>query len=309
MPHRKHIPILPAGEPESAERRAFLKIMAASMALAGAGCSGPPQEVIVPYVKMPEMMVPGKPLYYATTFMHRGYAHGVLVEGDMGRPTKVEGNPNHPASLGATGVFAQASVLQLWDPDRSQTVRQGDALSTWEEFKPVVLAQRAKWDADGGAGLRILTGTITSPTLADQLAALLARYPNARWHCHDPLHDDAERLLDHRRVGPLQIEHRVDAALGEPALEATGDAPGLARRIRGEDALLMLDGVAAPVADAVEVGALLRPVIRQLRQDSARAESDRDGQADVASDNPSNRAPEGGEVRAILVDFQEALVD
>ena len=116
---RLYIPITSiSDEPQSAKRRTFLKIMAASIALAGGGCSGPPQEVIVPYVRMPEKMVPGKPLYYATAFMHRGYAQGVLVESDMGRPIKVEGNPHHPASLGATGVFAQASVLQLWDPDR-----------------------------------------------------------------------------------------------------------------------------------------------------------------------------------------------
>ena len=136
MRHRPFIPVVPANdELTSAERRTFLKIMAASLALAGAGCSGPPQEVIVPYVRMPEEMVPGKPLYYATAFIHHGYAQGVLVESEMGRPTKVEGNPEHPASLGATGIFAQASVLQLWDPDRSQTVQRGDALSTWEAFK------------------------------------------------------------------------------------------------------------------------------------------------------------------------------
>ncbi len=104
------------------DRRAFLKTMAASAALAGGGCSGPPQEKILPYVQMPEMLVPGQPLFYASSFVRRGLAHGVLVESNMGRPTKVEGNPQHPASLGATDVFAQASILQLWDPDRSQAV-------------------------------------------------------------------------------------------------------------------------------------------------------------------------------------------
>src|SRR6185312_2533381 len=102
------------------DRRAFLKLMAASAALAGAGCSGPPQEKIVPYVQMPELMTPGLPLYYASAFVRRGIAQGVLIESNMGRPTKIEGNPRHSASLGATDVFAQASVLQLWDPDRSQ---------------------------------------------------------------------------------------------------------------------------------------------------------------------------------------------
>ncbi|RZI44015.1 4Fe-4S dicluster domain-containing protein [Herbaspirillum sp. HC18] len=214
MTYRPRIPVVPiCDEPQSAERRAFLKIMAASMALAGAGCSGPPQEVIVPYVQMPEKMVPGMPLYYATAFMHRGHAQGVLVESNMGRPTKVEGNPHHPASLGATGVFAQASVLQLWDPDRSQAVRRGDALSTWDAFKTALSAQRATWDANGGDGLRILTGTVGSPTLAAQLETLLQRYPRARWHCHDPLHDDdafeAARLAFGR---PVDMLYRFDRA-------------------------------------------------------------------------------------------------
>ncbi len=194
MPRHPTIPIAThpadAAEAHDAQRRAFLKIMAASMALAGAGCSGPPQEIIVPYVRMPEQMVPGKPLFYASAFMRGGHAHGVLVESNMGRPTKIEGNPHHPASLGATDIFAQASVLQLWDPDRSQTVFRNKEISTWEAFEGALLLQRSKWDVDGGAGLRILTGSTSSPTLADQLAQLLARYPNARWHSYDPLHDD-----------------------------------------------------------------------------------------------------------------------
>lgn len=237
---RPSIPILPAasdasGEPQSAQRRAFLKLMAASVALAGAGCSKPPQEAILPYVDMPENMVPGKPLYYATAFVHRGYAQGVLVESNMGRPTKVEGNPHHPASQGASGVFAQASVLQLWDPDRSQTVRQGDALSTWDAFKSALSKQRTAWDADDGAGLRILTGTITSPTLAAQLATLLQRYPNARWHCHDPLHDDGAQEAANLAFGrPADMLYRFDRAAIVLGIDADpfGDWPGHLRYAR-----------------------------------------------------------------------------
>jgi hypothetical protein len=151
--------------------------MAASTALAGTGCSGPPQEEILPYLQMPERLVQGRPLFYATAFMHRGYAQGVLVESNMGRPTKVEGNPRHPANLGATDVFAQASVLQLWDPDRSQAVYGGGEILSWESFEGALLAPLSTWDSNGGAGLRIQTGTVTSPTLSDQLTALLKRYP------------------------------------------------------------------------------------------------------------------------------------
>ncbi len=205
------------------------------MALAGAGCSGPPQEVIVPYVRMPEELVPGKPLFYATAFVHRGLAQGVLVECDMGRPVKVEGNPHHPASLGATSVFAQASVLQLWDPDRSQAVRRAGALSTWDAFKRALLDQRAEWDAKGGDGLRILTGCVGSPTLVAQLDAFLKRYPKARWHSHDPLHDDAAFDAAQLAFGkPVDMLYRFDRAAVVLSLDADpfGDCPGGVRHAR-----------------------------------------------------------------------------
>jgi molybdopterin-containing oxidoreductase family iron-sulfur binding subunit len=216
-------------------RRAFLKIMAASAALASAACSGPPQEKIVPYVQMPELMTLGQPLFYATAFMRRGLAHGVLVESNMGRPTKVEGNRDHPASLGATDVFAQAAVLQLWDPDRSQTVYNGNVLSTWEAFKTALLQQRSEWERNGGASMRILTGTVTSPTLADQLATLLKQYPNARWHRYDPLHDDnaweAAQLAFGRPVDQLFQLDRADLVVTLDA-DIFGDWPGSTRYAR-----------------------------------------------------------------------------
>ena len=127
------VPLPEAGD--LAGRRQFLKLMAASLALAGVtGCTAPPAEKIVPYVRAPEDLVPGKPLYYATAFTLGGYALGVLAESHMGRPTKIEGNPEHPASLGATDAFAQASVLGLYDPDRSQTVMYRGRISTWDHF-------------------------------------------------------------------------------------------------------------------------------------------------------------------------------
>ena len=118
-----------------AERRRVLKLMAASAALATAACSGPPEERIVPFAHAPEEEVPGKPLFYATSVSSSGYGMGVLVETNGGRPTKVEGNLLHPASLGATDVFAQAAVLQLWDPARSQTLLQRGQLASWLAFQ------------------------------------------------------------------------------------------------------------------------------------------------------------------------------
>src|SRR5438093_4926768 len=122
-------------------RRRFLQLMGASLALGGlAGCTRQPSESIVPYVKQPEELVLGKPMYFATAVSLRGYANGVIVESHEGRPTKVEGNPEHPASLGATDVFGQASVLDLHDPDRQQALRSPDRIRPWSAFRDVVRA-------------------------------------------------------------------------------------------------------------------------------------------------------------------------
>ncbi len=172
-------------------RRRFLQLMGASLALAGlTGCAVQPDEVIVPYVKPPEGIIPGKPLFFATAMPMGGSALGVLAESHMGRPTKLEGNPDHPASLGATDAYAQASILTLYDPDRSQTVSYRGDITTWSSFtnaaQSVVESQRAS----GGAGLRVLTETVVSPTLADQLRSLLIGFPSAKWHQYEPVNRD-----------------------------------------------------------------------------------------------------------------------
>ncbi|MGA0368290.1 MAG: molybdopterin oxidoreductase, partial [Kiritimatiellia bacterium] len=114
-----------AEEAGGVDRRSFMKLMGGSAALAGlAACTRQPKELIVPYVKAPEEIVPGKPLFYATARMFGGFAQGLMVESHMGRPTKVEGNPLHPSSLGATDTFPQASVLDLYDPDRQPGIRK-----------------------------------------------------------------------------------------------------------------------------------------------------------------------------------------
>jgi len=174
-------------EAASLDRRDFLKLLGASLALAGlAGCSHPPRTQIVPYVHKPVGQVDGLPRYFATTLTRAGYAHGVLVRDDMGRPTKVEGNPQHPASLGGTDIFAQAAILQLWDPDRSQSVMRGNSVASWDDFAAALAERVAHFDTNGGEGLRLLIGPATSPTLAAQLAAFEKRFPNARWHVDDP---------------------------------------------------------------------------------------------------------------------------
>ncbi|MFN0156963.1 MAG: TAT-variant-translocated molybdopterin oxidoreductase, partial [Bacteroidota bacterium] len=171
---------------EGYSRRSFLKIMGASLALGGlSACVKQPDEKIIPYVKQPEILVPGKPLHFATAIQHGGYAQGVLVKSNMGRPTHIEGNPDHPASLGASDVFTQASILSLYDPDRSQVVSRNGSISTWGKFFDALQTQLNVQRALKGAGLRILTENVTSPTLGNQFRTLLMQFPEARWHQYE----------------------------------------------------------------------------------------------------------------------------
>jgi molybdopterin-containing oxidoreductase family iron-sulfur binding subunit len=177
-------------------RRQFLVLMGASLALAGiTGCSPrpAPAEKIMPYVRQPEGMEPGKPLTFATPMTLAGASIGLLVRSNEGRPTKIEGNPHHPASLGATDVFAQASLLGLYDPDRSQTVTYRGHPRAWsafvEQFQTAIAAQRKR----RGAGLRILTEAVGSPTLAAQIETVLADkdFAEAKWYQFEPAVSDA----------------------------------------------------------------------------------------------------------------------
>jgi molybdopterin-containing oxidoreductase family iron-sulfur binding subunit len=171
--------------PQGLDRRRFLQLMGASFALAGLGaCTRQPVESIIPYTKSPEEIIPGKPLYFASALTLGGYATGVLVESHMGRPTKLEGNPEHPASLGATDRFAQAAMLDLYDPDRSRTVLHLGRIRSWEAFlrqlEPALQAQEGLQ----GAGLRILAaGIATRPCRAMASAAPASPPSVATWRC------------------------------------------------------------------------------------------------------------------------------
>jgi molybdopterin-containing oxidoreductase family iron-sulfur binding subunit len=168
-------------------RRNFLKLMGASLALAGlSACTRQPNEHIAPYVRQPEDLVPGRPLFYATATTLGGVAQGVLAESHEGRPTKIEGNPEHPSTLGACDVFSQASVLSLYDPDRSQALLHNGEIRSWGDFLGGVRSVLAAQRANGGAGIRILTETVTSPTMAAQFASLQKLYPQAKWHQWEP---------------------------------------------------------------------------------------------------------------------------
>jgi molybdopterin-containing oxidoreductase family iron-sulfur binding subunit len=182
------------------ERRTFLKIMGASLALAGlSGCVIQPPEKIIPYIKQPEEEVPGRGLWFASAFTLGGVATPVLVRSNEGRPTKVEGNPDHPSTGGstATDIFSQASILSLYDPDRSQTPLYRSETRPWTAFVAEIRGLIEK-ENDGirakkGAGLRFLTETITSPSLAAQLKQILTDFPEAKWHQYEPVNRDNAR--------------------------------------------------------------------------------------------------------------------
>lgn len=195
----------------SLSRRDFLSLMGASLALAGmTGCVKQPLEQIVPYVVQPDNIVPGKPKFYATAMTFAGYAIPLLVESNMGRPTKIEGNPQHPASLGGSDIFSQASLLDLYDPDRSQTVTYQGETSSWFSFigaiHPTLLTRPDQQ-------IRILTQSVSSPTLSNQLQMLLAKYPNARWHQWEPVNRDLVRAGSKLAFGEyVETQYKLENA-------------------------------------------------------------------------------------------------
>jgi MoCo/4Fe-4S cofactor protein with predicted Tat translocation signal len=176
--------------PEGVTRREMMMLLGASLSLAGlAGCRRPVEE-IVPYVTAPEEIVPGIPRYYATTMPFGRSAHGLIVESHEGRPTKIEGNPNHPASLGASNTRIQASVLGLYDPDRSQSVMLKGTRTSWNDFVMAWGKLSEAHAADGGASLAVLSESFSSPTLARLASEFRARYPKAIWATYEAVSDE-----------------------------------------------------------------------------------------------------------------------
>jgi len=179
-------------DPET--RRSFLKVMGASLALAGvSGCAIRTPEKIIPWVKSPENVVPGRPQFFASAMTVGGLGTGILVESHAGRPTKIEGNPEHPASLGSTDIFMQAATLSLYDPDRSQVVLHEGEVGTWDDFIQALTAEMNRLRGKKGAGLRLLTETIGSPSLGGQIRELLAAFPEAKWHKYEPTSRDGAK--------------------------------------------------------------------------------------------------------------------
>ncbi len=216
-------------------RRNFIKLMGASLALAGlTACTRQPIELITPYARQPEELVPGKPLFFATAMPMGSSATGLLVESHEGRPTKIEGNPDHP-SQGACDVYAQASVLGLYDPDRSQALTLEGEIRSWGAFLGAVQQTINQQKSKRGAGFRILTETVTSPTMAYQIQELLKVYPEAKWHQWEPAGAHSSRAGAQLAFGqPVNTVYNFSAADVVVALDSDflSSGPGSLRYTR-----------------------------------------------------------------------------
>ena len=227
----------PSELPDGVSRRDMMLLLGASMSLAGlTGCVRRPVEEIVPYVTAPEEVLPGVPLRYATTMPFRRSAYGLIVESHEGRPTKIEGNPAHPSTLGASNSIVQASVLGLYDPDRSQSVTLQGAAKSWADFVTAWGQLSKAHAADGGAGLAILSESFSSPTLARLAAEFRARYPKAQWATYDAVSDE-NRLAGLRSAAGREVDLllRFDRATVILALDADPllTDPEMVRHARG----------------------------------------------------------------------------
>jgi molybdopterin-containing oxidoreductase family iron-sulfur binding subunit len=222
---------------DAVSRRGFLKLMGSSLALAGmTACTKQPFEPIVPYVKQPEGLVLGRPLFYATAFTLGGYATPLLVTSREFRPIKIEGNDKHQASLGGTDVYAQASILNLYDPDRSQNVTYLGDVSDWSSLVEALQEPLNAQQANKGAGIRILSQPFSSPTLTDQMQQTLKRFPQAKWHFWEPVNRD--NVYEGARMAfgqPVETTYKFDASDVIVSLDADflyAGYPGMTRYAR-----------------------------------------------------------------------------
>jgi MoCo/4Fe-4S cofactor protein with predicted Tat translocation signal len=300
-------------------RREFLRIMGASLALAGLGaCAERPTEQIVPYVQSPEDRTAGEASDYASAFTLSGVATGILVKSYEGRPIKIEGNPQHPASLGGTNPFMQASILSLYDPERSQVVRQSAGITTWEEFVRTARARLDSLRPSGGAGLRLLTGNVTSPTLAEQIRTLLKQFPQAKWHAYEPvsrdntregarlaLGEEAESLYRFDRADVI-LSLDCDFLFSEPgALRYARDFSNR-RRVRGKQTEINRLYVAEPTPSITGSMADHRLAIAAGRIGSlAQAVARRLGAKQSGADDAQGLAPNRAWIDTVAADLQQ----
>jgi molybdopterin-containing oxidoreductase family iron-sulfur binding subunit len=204
-------------DPAGISRRRWLQLMGASIALAGTAACRWEKREILPFDKRPANRTPGTLEHFASAMDLGGAALGLMVTCVDGRPIKVEGNPKHPYSLGATNAYAQAAILELYDPDRSgnivQKTGQGDEVKTWDEFSAFVRPHFGELRKDGGHGLAVLSEVNTSPTLAKQRQQLSADFPKAVWVDYEPVTNESGDLRTHLYLDKAEVIVSLDADL------------------------------------------------------------------------------------------------
>jgi MoCo/4Fe-4S cofactor protein with predicted Tat translocation signal len=181
--------------PKGVSRRRWLQLMGASVALGAAGCRYEEEE-IAPFAHRPQNRVPGESRKFSSVLELGGVGYPAMVTSYDGRPIKVDGNPSHPDSNGASTVYMQAAVLGLYDPDRSRGVKMlasnGMSESSWQDFGNAVQEWLADPDAQGGAGIAVLAQASSSPARIAQQSALLSQYPEIKWFEYEPLGSSVE---------------------------------------------------------------------------------------------------------------------
>jgi molybdopterin-containing oxidoreductase family iron-sulfur binding subunit len=186
--------------------------LSTAVAAVGAACRKPPNK-IVPFVRRPEEVTPGNALHFATAFALDGYASGLLVESHEGRPTKIEGNPAHPQTLGATTSIEQSLVLGVYDDNRAKQIRNGSRPVAWRTFLAETAVRANTLAENRGAGLRFLIAPTTSPLLADLRRRVLERFPDAKFVSYASLADDG--AIEGARLAfgkPLVARHKLSSA-------------------------------------------------------------------------------------------------
>ncbi|HVU18121.1 MAG TPA: 4Fe-4S dicluster domain-containing protein [Candidatus Didemnitutus sp.] len=215
-----------SGWPGEIDRREFLKVMGASLMLAGiSGCARRLPDQLVSRADAPGSPAIPELAWYATAVPWHGYARGALVRVARGRPTLLEGNPDHPESRGALDAVSQASILSLYDPERSSTPQRAGRTSSWDAFSADWRKQREELEKSRGAGVALLTAPTTSPTSLAEIGALLKQWPEAAWYQYSA-------MPDYERGGGVDFDFSRTRTILTVGSDTFFEHPASLRRVR-----------------------------------------------------------------------------
>ncbi len=210
-----------ASELDGVSRRSFVQLLSASAALAGGVACQRPNHKIVPFVRRPPEVTPGNPLHFATAYSLEGFGSGLVVESHSGRPTKIEGNPDHPDTAGATNSIEQALILNLYDHNRARQIRHKGEPAAWKSLLAELATRSQTLAADGGAKLRFLVEPSASPLLADLRARILLRYPKAKFVSYSSVAAEGQSEGARLAFGrPLEVRNDLSQAAVIVSLDA-----------------------------------------------------------------------------------------